>query len=130
MTTAIFDGNCVICQQTRRIVTVLDWLHRVEFLDVQQWDKVYARYPQVDYNEAMGAMHVMTKDGQMLAGFVGVRRLMRDLPLGYPVWLFMHLPGMTWLGNKVYGFIAKHRYQINKLFGAPVCENGTCKVHY
>lgn len=71
MTTAIYDGNCVLCQQTRRVVMALDWLHRVEFLDAQQWDKVYARYPQVDYNEAMGAMHVMTEDGQMLAGFYG-----------------------------------------------------------
>jgi predicted DCC family thiol-disulfide oxidoreductase YuxK len=129
MTTAIFDGNCVLCQQTRRIVLALDWLNRVEFIDVQQWDKVYARYPQVDYNEAMGAMHVMTQDGQMLAGFLGVRRLLRELPLGYPIWLALHLPGMGWLGNHVYRFIAKHRYQINKWFGAPVCDNGVCKVH-
>jgi len=129
MTTAIYDGNCVICQQTRRVVRALDWLHRVEFLDVQQWDKVYSRYPQVDYNAAMGAMHVMTDDGQMMAGFFGVRRLLRELPLGYPLWLLLHLPGMSWLGSKVYAFIASHRYQINKLVGASVCENGTCKVH-
>ncbi|NWF70197.1 MAG: DUF393 domain-containing protein [Chloroflexi bacterium] len=129
MTTAIFDGNCVICQQTRRVISALDWFKRVEFLDVQGWDTVHARYPQVDYEAAMGAIHVMTPDGQMVAGFAGIRRLLRELPLGFPLWLLLHLPGMTWLGNRVYGFIAKHRYTINRWVGAPVCENGACKVH-
>jgi predicted DCC family thiol-disulfide oxidoreductase YuxK len=36
---------------------------------------------------------------------------------------------MTWLGNVIYRLIARNRYRINKFFGAPVCENGACKVH-
>lgn len=129
MTTAIYDGYCVLCNQTRRIVTALDWLHRVEFLNLHDWETVQARCPGLDYEAAMGQMHVLTPDGQMLGGFEGVRRLLRDLPLGFPVWLVLHVPGMNWVGSGVYRFIARHRYRINKFFGAPVCENGTCKVH-
>lgn len=129
MTTAIYDGYCVLCKQTKRVITTLDWLHRVEFLDLHNWDVVEARYPQLDYEAAMGQMHVVTPDGQLIGGFEGVRRLLRDLPLGFPFWLVLHLPGMNWLGNKVYRFIARNRYRINKFFGVEVCENGVCKVH-
>jgi predicted DCC family thiol-disulfide oxidoreductase YuxK len=75
------------------------------------------------------SMHVVGDDGRLLAGFEGVRRLLRELPLGFPLWLLFRLPGMSWLGVKVYQFIAHNRYRINKLVGVPVCENSTCKVH-
>ena len=36
MVTAIYDGNCVLCRQSKRIINALDWLQRVEFLDLQK----------------------------------------------------------------------------------------------
>jgi predicted DCC family thiol-disulfide oxidoreductase YuxK len=129
MTTAIYDGECVLCNQTKRIVTVLDWLHRVEFLDLHNWNAVETRYPQLTYEQTMGQMHVVTPDGQLMGGFEGMRRLMRDLPLAYPFWLILHLPGMNWVGNKVYRFIAHNRYRINRFFGVDICEDGVCRLH-
>ena len=129
MVTAIYDGYCVICNQTRRTVIALDWLHRVEFLNIHNWNEVNQRYPTLDYEVAMGQMHLVTPDGQLIGGFPAVRRMLRELPLGYPMWLLLQLPGMGILGDKVYKFIARHRYRINRLFGMPVCEDGTCKIH-
>ncbi len=129
MTTAIFDGYCVLCKQTKRMVTALDWFKRVEFLDVHNWNVVESRYPNLDFETAMGQIHVVAPDGTMLGGFDGMRRLLRDLPLTFPLWLLLHLPGMDWLGNKVYRFVARNRYRINKFFGVDICEDGTCKVH-
>jgi predicted DCC family thiol-disulfide oxidoreductase YuxK len=129
MVTAIYDANCVICRQSKRIVNALDWLHRVEFLDLQNWEVVNARYPALDWNAAFGQMHTMTPDGQMIGGFKGVRALLRQLPLGFPIWLLLHIPGIDWIGEQVYKFIARNRYTINKLVGAPVCENGACRLH-
>jgi predicted DCC family thiol-disulfide oxidoreductase YuxK len=128
MTTAIYDGFCVLCNQTRRTVMALDWLHRVEFLDIHNWNSVHARYPSLDYEAAMGQMHVVTPEGQMFGGFEAMRCLMRDLPLLFPIWLLLHLPGMNWAGNRVYRFIARNRYRINKFFGVDICEDGTCKI--
>jgi predicted DCC family thiol-disulfide oxidoreductase YuxK len=130
MTTAVYDGRCVICQQTRRIVMALDWFKRVEFLDLNEPDIMRARYPDLDHETVMGQIHVIESNGQMLKGFWGMRRLMRDLPLGLPVWAILHLPGMNWLGPKIYRFVALHRYAINRFFGVELdpCENGTCKI--
>jgi predicted DCC family thiol-disulfide oxidoreductase YuxK len=119
----------VLCQQSKRVIRALDWLKRVEFLNLHDWDAVQARYPDLDYETAMGQMHVVGEDGRLLAGFAGVRRLLRELPVGFPFWVILHVPGMGWLGTKAYGFIARNRYRINKLVGARVCEDGVCKVH-
>jgi predicted DCC family thiol-disulfide oxidoreductase YuxK len=129
MVTAIYDGYCLICQQSKRIIEALDWFHRVEFLNIHDWQTVEARYPTLDFETAMGQMHTVGEDGRLLGGFEGARRILRELPLGYPVWLLLHVPGMDWLGTKVYQFIARNRYHINRMVGAKVCEDGTCKVH-
>jgi len=107
----------------------LDWRKRVEFMDIHQWNAVEQRYPKLEFETAMGQIHVDGGDGQLVGGFEGMRRLLRELPLGYPVWLLLQLPGMNWLGPKVYRFIARNRYRINKFFGVDLCDNGTCKVH-
>jgi predicted DCC family thiol-disulfide oxidoreductase YuxK len=126
-TVAIYDGRCIICNTTRRIVGLLDWMKRVEFLDLHQQGEVEARYPQIDHVQAMGQIHVVA-DG-------GTRRMLRDLPLGLPLWALLHLPIIgTWLGPNLYKFIARNRYTINRLLGVDLakeendCIDGVCKI--
>jgi len=130
MITAIFDGHCVICQMTRQTVNTLDWFKRVEFLDLHQHQVVADRFPMLDSDALMGEIHVVTKDARIYAGFDGTKRILRDLPVGFPFWLLLQLPGMTWVGKRVYRFIAKHRYRINKWLGVELapCVDGTCKI--
>lgn len=126
--TAVFDGECIICQTTERAVRALDWRGRVVFVDLHQAGVLTARFPWLEPDQAMGQIHVVDERGTVYAGFMGTRRLLRELPLGYPLWLLLHLPGMTWLGARIYRFIARRRYAINRLVGRPVCENDTCRL--
>lgn len=127
MVTAIYDGNCVLCNQTRRTIRLLDWGKRVEWLDLHDRQTIELRYPRLDYAATMGEIHVVREDGTMVAGFAGVRRMLREVPLGVPFWALLHLPGMNWLGPKIYAFIARHRYRINKWVGND-CVDGFCKI--
>lgn len=130
MITVLYDGQCVICNQTRRTITALDWLNRVEWLDVHRWAEVERRAPGLDYETAMGQVHVLTPDGRLVGGFEGTRAMLRHVPLGVPLWLLLSLPGIrNGLGPLVYRFIARHRYRINRLFGMPICDDGSCRVH-
>lgn len=132
MVVALFDGRCVICQGTRRTIKSLDWFNRVEFLDLHQKSVVEARYPEYDHEMLMGQIHVVA-DEKLYAGFDGTRRMLKEVPLGFPLWLILLLPGMDWLGPKIYGFIAKNRYAVNRFFGVNLeeddgCEDGFCKI--
>lgn len=132
MITAIFDGHCVICNTTRRIVTALDWFKRVEFLDLHQHDVVRDRFPAIDHERAMGEIHVVTQAGKVFAGFAGTRRMLRELPLGLPFYALFRLPIIgDWIGPKFYRFVARNRYAINRFFGVELdeCEDGVCKIY-
>ncbi len=131
---AIYDGNCVICNTTRRIVNAVDWFHRVEFLDLHNYTAMAERYPQVDLMAAMGQVHVVADSNKVYGGFEGMRRMLREVPLGIPFWALLHLPIVgTWLGPQLYRFIARNRYAINRLFGVELdkeddCNDGYCKI--
>jgi predicted DCC family thiol-disulfide oxidoreductase YuxK len=133
MVTALFDGKCVLCQTTRHIIKAIDWFNRVEFLDLHHQSEVEMPFPDFDHTAMMGEIHVVA-DNEVYAGFDGVRRMLRETPLGFAAWLIFSLPGMGWLGPKVYRFIAEHRYGINRLLGVELreeddnCADGICKL--
>lgn len=129
MLTVVYDGECVICNGTRRVVSALDWLKRIHWVDLHDSSRVNSEYPGLDYAEAMGQLHAREASGNEYAGFLATRRMLKELPLTYPLWLLMHVPGMTWLGHRIYRFIAKRRYGVNRLFGKPVCEDDICHVN-
>jgi predicted DCC family thiol-disulfide oxidoreductase YuxK len=138
MITALFDGNCVICQSTRRVINTLDWFKRVEFLDLHSAE-VSQRYPDLDHDDLMGEIHVIEDGGRVFAGFDGTRRMLKEVPLGFPLWLIMQVPGMPRVGRRIYGSIARNRYKINRFFGVELdetsgkqqdadCADGYCKI--
>ena len=129
MLTALFDGNCIVCQSTRRTITALDWRHRVNFVDFHDRDAWQSQYPQLNIKDMMGEIHVIDEDDNVYTGIYATRRMLRELPLGWPLWLLLHLPGMETLGAALYRFVARRRYRINRLFGKPLpgCDHGGCK---
>jgi predicted DCC family thiol-disulfide oxidoreductase YuxK len=139
MLTAIYDGYCVICNTTRRVVRALDWFGRVEFLDLHQQEAMQSRFPQLSHEQTMGEIHVIDPSGRIFAGFYGTRRMLRAMPLTLPLWAILRLPIIgDWVGVRAYRFIAKNRYAINRLLGVDLakieaeeaaCDDaGVCKI--
>ncbi len=128
--TSVYDGRCVICRASKAFVETFDWRHRVEFLDLHESALVTARYPALDHDAAMGEVHVYDRQGREFAGFLGTRRMLKEMPLTFPIWLLLQLPGMTALGARLYRWIACNRYAVNRLFGVDLtpCEDDVCKV--
>jgi predicted DCC family thiol-disulfide oxidoreductase YuxK len=127
--TAVFDGQCVICRGTRAFVRAFDWFGRVTFMDLHDRAAVRARFPDLDHDAAMGEIHVYDRVGRVYPGFLGTRRMFKEMPLTFPLWLILQFPGMTWVGARVYRWIARRRYAVNRLFGVELapCDD-VCKV--
>lgn len=128
----LYDGQCALCVQSVRLVRPLDWRGAIEVVDLQRWEDMRRHLPQVahlDDDALLGAIHVVRPDGQVLAGYAGVREVTRQLPLLAWLYPLLGLPGVAWLGDHVYRWVAAHRYQFNRIFGGPTaCEGGTCKL--
>ena len=130
MLTALYDGNCLICQSTCTTVRAFDWLKRIDFVNLHEDEAWRGQQHDLKRDQLMGEIHVLDQEGRLYAGFQGTRRLLKELPLGFPFWLLLQLPGMDGVGRRVYRYIARRRYRINALFGneLPDCGAGKCKM--
>ena len=130
-TVVIYDGFCSLCVASVRLLRRLDWGHRLTYSDAQNGADLETRFPHVDRAAVLGAIHVVTRDDRVLVGYEAVRYVLRYLPA--LMWLapLLYLPGVTWLGPRVYGYVAAHRYQFNRLLGLPAaCDSDACRVHH
>ena len=54
MLTALYDGNCVICRSTCETMRALDWLQRIEFINLHEDADWQDRYPEARIRAADG----------------------------------------------------------------------------
>jgi predicted DCC family thiol-disulfide oxidoreductase YuxK len=111
----LFDGDCVLCRRTVEIMRRLDLFERLAFTD-------FRRQPVPDLApEALARdMHVIA-GGRVFRGFDAYRRIALVLPLGWLVAPLLWLPGMAWLGPRVYTRIAAGR-------SAPLACDEHCRI--
>lgn len=135
MLTAIYDGNCIICNKTKLWITRLDRHHQVKFLDLHEIDYLKENFPSMTYEDAMGMLHVIDEQQQVYAGFDAVCRLLRLFPLTKPLYILSCTPFLgRRIGVFIYGIVARNRYGINRVLGggskqsSQVCATEQCKL--
>ena len=128
MLTALYDGNCVVCRSTCEAMRALDWRKRIRFVDLHESGAGRERCAELSREQLMREIHVFDGEDKIYVGFEATRRMLKEAPLGLPLWLLLRLPGMDALGARVYRYIARRRYRINALLGKelPDCEEGNC----
>ena len=114
----IYDGTCGLCRGGMSWISRRAVRGQFEFLPCQAPER-RARYPWMDERACLEAMQVILPDGRVLAGDAAIPEILRRLR-GWR-WLAQafRLPGMEWLAPRLYGWVARHRYQISCLLGSP-----------
>ena len=106
----LYDGGCGLCERTAGWLRWADVRKRLTFSDINsEWDRLIQRYPSLDRDACLAAMHVMAPDGTITAGFDGFRTLARVVPALWPVWPLLFVPGVPPIGRRVYGYVAQNR---------------------
>lgn len=103
----LYDGDCGICEATRRYGERLDWLGLFRWRPSQD-DAVLADHPELKREALERAIHVVGA-GVALDGFEAVRFLMVRWPLASWLGALMHLPGASIPGRAAYRWVADHR---------------------
>ena len=119
----LYDGDCPFCQRSVVILKKLDWLKKLKYQDARQVDQVPRTAPPLDSEELLKEMHLVPRAGRpVYRGFKAFRWMAWRLP---PLWIiapFLYVPGVPWLGHKLYLWVARNRYNL-----VP-CEDGVCRV--
>jgi predicted DCC family thiol-disulfide oxidoreductase YuxK len=122
--TVLYDGACGLCRRSAAVLWTTDALHRLEFADARDEALLRARFSGVDPRAALEDMHLVTSQGRVYVGFDAYRRMASLIPLGWPVLPLLYLPGVPWLGRKVYRRVADSRIPILH------CAGGSCEVDH
>jgi predicted DCC family thiol-disulfide oxidoreductase YuxK len=121
----LYDGQCRFCTGQMQNLLRLARPGAVRAVDFQA-PGALDHFPSLSHDACMQAMHLVTPDGRIYRGFeaavqaVATRRWLLPLAYGY------YLPGIRWLCDGIYAWIAAHRY---RLLGRTACPEGTCALH-
>lgn len=117
----LFDGECEFCRHSVRILKRLDWLGRLHFQSALD-GHLPAGTAALD-RRRLDELHLLTPDRtRVLAGFEAFRWMAWRLLITFPLAPLLYVPGVLWLGNKVYRWVAKNRFDL-----VP-CKHGVCRL--
>jgi predicted DCC family thiol-disulfide oxidoreductase YuxK len=118
----LYDGQCPLCQRSVRLLRRLDWLGRLAYRDARHPEALPPGTPPLDPQRLLEEMHVITPGRRVLHGFRALRWLAWRLPLLWLLAPLLYIPGVPWLGQKLYLWIARNRLHL-----VP-CHGGVCTL--
>ena len=107
----LYDGFCPLCRRTIKFLRSLDLFEQVRFGDfragaLQETNRRHSlKLTSAELEEQM----FVIRKGRPLAGFAGYRALAGVLPLFWPLFPLMFLPGVPWIGQGIYQRVARQR---------------------
>jgi predicted DCC family thiol-disulfide oxidoreductase YuxK len=109
--TVIYDGRCRFCQAQIAMLKRLDVGGCLACVSLHD-ESIGRDFPELAPADLMERMYVVDRQGDARGGAEAVRYLSRRLPLLWPLALPLHLPGSLPLWNRLYAWVARHRYGI------------------
>jgi predicted DCC family thiol-disulfide oxidoreductase YuxK len=71
----------------------------------------------VQPEQLRAAMHVATAKGTLHRGARAIRFLALRMPLLVPLGLLLWVPGVIWIAEKAYEWVARNRLVLSRVFG-------------
>ena len=119
----LFDGECPLCRKTAGLLRRFDWLHLLRFHDCRDTAGIPANTAHLDPAHMIAEMHVLSPDRtQAHSGFRAVRWIAGRVPLMWPLYPLLFIPGIPRLGQKIYLWIARNRFHLLP------CHDGICTI--
>jgi predicted DCC family thiol-disulfide oxidoreductase YuxK len=119
----LYDGDCPLCRKTTAVLRRFDWLHRLLFHNCRDAAGIPPNTADLNPDRMIAEMHVLTPDRKTaLSGFRAARWIAGRVPVLWPLYPLLFLPGMARLGQRAYLWVARNRFQL-----VP-CKDGVCTI--
>jgi predicted DCC family thiol-disulfide oxidoreductase YuxK len=104
----VYDGACGICRTSVALGSAGDPARTIEWVDLTSVD-VKAIDPRLGAQECVESVHAVGPGDRIRSGFDAVVAVARRVPLLWPIGLIGPLPGVSQLGQGLYGLVSKTR---------------------
>jgi predicted DCC family thiol-disulfide oxidoreductase YuxK len=112
----LYDDECPLCTFQMKVLTWLDWLNVAALVPLSS-DRARDAAPNLDREDLRAAIHVITEKGAIHRGARCIRFLSLRMPLLIPLGLFLWIPGVIWIAERVYQLVSRNRYLLSRWFG-------------
>ena len=119
----LYDGECPFCRKSVSILRTLDTRQRLDIRDCRNPDNIPPAASSIPAKRFLDEMHLVAPSGKVYSGFKAFRWMAGRMPLTMLLWPLLFIPGVPWIGQKAYLWIAKHRYELT-----PCDDTGECKL--
>lgn len=119
----LFDSDCPMCTFQSRSLSWMDWLNKVEMVPLKD-PRASEIAPEITREDLLEAIHCITPQDEIHRGARAIRFLGMRIPLLIPVGLFLWIPGVIWIAERVYAFVSRNRHFFSRIFG---CK-GACAI--
>ena len=117
----LYDGRCGFCLESVKRLRVVDLFGWVDPLDFHMQPDLAKLSPALTPERCRSEMVLIEPNGRVSGGFDAFARLSLHLPLLWWTAPLVHLPGASWVGTRVYQWVATPRYLLHR--------NATCATN-
>ena len=121
----LYDGGCGFCLASVARLAVLDVFGRIEPIDFHTAPDVAALHPALTPERCHSRMQLVEPGGRLSEGFLAFRRMSRLLVLLYPLAPLLYVPGVSWIGQRIYDWVARRRLFFH---AGRACATNQCGV--
>lgn len=126
--TLIYDAECRLCVSTKEILKRLDSRRRLRFLPFQD-PEAFSLVPDLPKIGRLNAMRVIDQEGRVSIGIDALRAILHLLPGGFIFASLFRLPGVYFVAENIYCWIARNRYRLLGAARSQVASSSTCRNH-
>jgi predicted DCC family thiol-disulfide oxidoreductase YuxK len=112
----LYDSECPLCAFQMKTLTWLDWFNRLSLAPISD-PKASELAPNLSREELLEAIHCVDLEGRIHRGARCIRFVGMRLPLLIPVALFLWIPGIIWIAERIYMWISRNRHLLSRWFG-------------
>jgi len=108
----LYDSECWLCMREVEMLKGKDAKqNKIHFVDIASDDYDQTAHADIDWETAMGSIHAIKKDGEVINGVRVFREVYEAVGLGW-VYGFTKVPYLMTLAEKVYDFWAEYRLPV------------------
>jgi predicted DCC family thiol-disulfide oxidoreductase YuxK len=127
-TLLLYDATCRFCELGSNSVLKFLPAGTLQRADVN--DSVIQHQYHISREAAQREMYLVNTNGQVSHGIWAIAELLRLSRWAWPLEWLWHIPGFTFVGQRLYLWIADHRYLImGRVHHDNDCEDGACSIH-
>ena len=105
----VYDNRCLFCTHTKSKVDKWDKGKKLRWVGIDSFD--YKKY-KLKKEDLFKEMYLIDNE-KIYKGYYSWKRIAKKIPLLFPLYIFSLIPGVDFVGDKVYKFVSNHRYQLH-----------------